>query len=207
MQPIDLQELYNKAFGISLPEYKLNADAKDAPPKAVVTPPSYDLSKTPKADLLGSSIYGTPFYGSNYVTGAYYFLPAFFDLQDDSDYTIPFPIIRIQSQKRIIETPLTERKGTVVELVSQESWKIYIKGFIISKDGNYPEQEILKMKEVYELDTALRLRCALTDLFLTADDRVAIKSINFPEVKGVEHVKPYEMELISVNIFDLTKVE
>jgi hypothetical protein len=182
---IDISELYNKAFGVSVPEYKL-----DALPKV-------DATKS-------SSIYGTPFYGSNYVTGAYYFLPAFFDLQDDSDYTIPFPIIRIQSQKRIIETPLTERKGTVVELVNQESWKIYIKGFIISKDGNYPEQEILKMKEVYEVNTALRLRCALTDLFLTADDRVCIKSLNFPEVKGIEHVKPYEMELISVNIFDLT---
>jgi hypothetical protein len=186
MQAIDLQDLYNKAFGVSIPEYKLNASPKAAPDT--------------------SSIYGTPFYGSNFVTGAYYFLPAFLDFQDDSDYSIPFPIIRIQSQKRIIETPLTERKGTVVELVNQESWKIYIKGFIISKDGNFPEQEILKMKEVYELNTALRLRCALTDLFLTADDRVTIKSINFPEVKGIQHVKPYEMELISVNIFDLTTV-
>jgi hypothetical protein len=44
----------------------------------------------------------------------------------------------------------------------------------------------------------------LTDLFLTADDRVCIKSLNFPEVKGIEDVKPYEMELVSVNIFDLT---
>lgn len=183
-QIINLQELYNKAFGVNLPEYKLNAQEK--------TPPETN------------SMYGTPFYGSNHITGGYYFMPAFFDLNDDSDYTIPFPIIRVQSQKRIIETPLTERKGTVVELVNQESWKIYIKGFIISKDGRYPEQEIAKMIEVFERNTSLRLRCALTDLFLTADDRVCIKSLNFPEVKGIEDVKPYEMELVSVNIFDLT---
>ena len=180
----NLQELYLKAFSVKMPEYKLNAQ-----------------EKTP---LETNSMYGTPYYGSNHVTGGYYFMPAFFDLNDDSDYTIPFPIIRVQSQKRIIETPLTERKGTVVELVNQESWKIYIKGFIISKDGRYPEQEIAKMIEVFERNTSLRLRCALTDLFLTADDRVCIKSLNFPEVKGVEDVKPYEMELVSVNIFDLT---
>lgn len=183
-QIINLQELYNKAFGVSLPEYKLNAQEK--------TPPETN------------SMYGTPFYGSNHITGGYYFMPAFFDLNDDSDYTIPFPIIRVQSQKRIIETPLTERKGTVVELVNQESWKIYIKGFIISKNGRYPEQEIADMIAVFERNTSLRLRCALTDLFLTADDRVCIKSLNFPEVKGIEDVKPYEMELVSVNIFDLT---
>lgn len=180
----NLQELYEKAFSVKMPEYKLNAQ-----------------EKTP---LETNSMYGTPYYGSNHVTGGYYFMPAFFDLNDDSDYTIPFPIIRIQSQKRIIETPLTERKGTVVELVNQESWKIYIKGFIISKDGRYPEQEIAEMIAVFERNTSLRLRCALTDLFLTADDRVTIKSLNFPEVKGVEDVKPYEMELVSVNIFDLT---
>lgn len=184
MQAIDLNELYMKAFGVSAPEYKLNAE--------------------PKALPSSNSMYGTPYYGNNYVTGAYYFLPAFFDIQDNSDYEIPFPIIRIQSQKRIIETPLTERKGTVVEIVNQESWKIYIKGFIISKNSNYPEKEIEALKNVYEMDKAIRLRCALTDLFLKADDRVVIKSINFPEVKGVEHVKPYEMELISVSIFDLT---
>lgn len=185
-QIINLQELYNKAFGVNMPEYTLNAQPQ--------TPPET------------TSIYGTPFYGSNHVTGGYYFLPAYFDLNDDSDYTIPFPIIRVQSQKRMIETPLTERKGVVVEVVNQESWKIYIKGFIISKDGRYPEQEIAKMIEVYELNTALRLRCALTDLYLTADDRVCIKSINFPEVKGIETVKPYELELISVNIFDLKQL-
>jgi hypothetical protein len=183
MQAIDLKELYNKAFGVSMPEYKLNVADKPTP--------------------FTSSIYGTPFNGSNALTGGFYFLPAYFDLQDDSDYTIPFPIIRVQSQKRIVETPLTERKGTVIELINQESWKIYIKGFIVSKDGNYPEQEILKMKEVYELNTALRLRCALTDLFLTADDRVLITDLNFPEVKGVEHVKPYEINLISTSVLDL----
>lgn len=183
-QTINLQELYNKAFGVQLPEYNLNVQPN--------TPPET------------TSIYGTPFYGSNHVTGAYYFLPAFFDLEDDSDYTIPFPIIRIQSQKRIVETPLTERKGTVLELINQDSWKIYIKGFIISKDNRYPEQEIKQLIDVYERNVSLRLRCALTDLFLAADDRVCIKSINFPEVKGIEHVKPYEIELVSNSIFDLT---
>lgn len=183
MENINLNQLFQKAFGVSMPDYQLNQLDKPAP--------------------LNNSIYGTPFYGNNPLTGQYYFLPAFLDINDDSDYTLPFPIIRIQNQKVIIETPMTERKGSVVEMVSQESWKINIKGFIISPNGQYPEAEIKRMVEVYELNKALRLRCALTDLCLQADDRVVIKSLNFPEVKGVEHVKPYEMELVSVSIFDL----
>lgn len=149
-------------------------------------------------------MYGTPFYGSNPITGQYYFLPAFLDINDDSDYELPFPIIRVQSQKIIVETPMTERKGSVVELVSQESWKINIKGFIMSNNGLFPEQQIKQLVQVYELNRALRLRCALTDLMLEADDRVVIKKLDFPEVKGVEHVKPYDMDLVSVSIFDLT---
>jgi hypothetical protein len=183
VQTIDLKELYNKAFGVSIPDYKLNVGEKPAP--------------------FTTGIYGTSFYGSNALTGGFYFLPAYFDLQNGNSYTIPFPIIRVQSQKRIVETPLTERKGAVVELINQESWKIYIKGFIVSKDGTYPEKDILQMKEVYEANAALRLRCALTDLFLTADDRVVITDLNFPEVKGVEHVKPFEMGMISASVFDL----
>lgn len=195
---IQLQDLYNKVFGVVVPKYTLDEKLENT-----------RVGEDGKLDTEYTGKYGTKMYATNAITGGYYFLPAFFDLDEDGvftkkDYEIPFPIIRIQSQKRIIETPLTERKGTVVELINQESWKIYIKGFIIGKKGAYPEEDIAKMIEVYERNTSLRLRCVLTDLFLTADDRVCIKSLNFPEVKGIEDVKPYELELVSVNIFDLT---
>lgn len=182
-QSINIQQLFAKAFGIPMPEYKLQELDKPKP--------------------LSNSLYGTPYYGSNPLTGQYHFLPVFLDIEGDSDYELPFPVVRIQSQKIIVETPMTERKGSVVELVSQESWKVNIKGFIVSSNGQYPEEAIQRMVNVYERNVPVRMRCALTDLCLAADDRVVIKSLNFPEVRGVEHVKPYEMDLVSVSIFDL----
>jgi hypothetical protein len=198
MQAIDLKELYKQAFGVSIPEYQLFEQKGD---KAV-------YSGKDNGDLYLRGKFGSIMYGNNAIGGNYTFMPAFFDLDNDGQFTeydfeLPFPIIRISSQKRIVETPLTERKGTVVEIVSQENWKIYIKGFIISKDLIFPEEQVYALKQLYENTKYLRLRCALTDLFLTADDRVVITDLNFPDVKGIEHVKPYEMNLITTNIFNL----
>jgi hypothetical protein len=200
MQAIDLKELYKQAFGVSVPEYQLYEQKSD---KAV-------YSGKDNGDGLLRGKFGSIIYGNNAIGGNYTFMPAFFDLDNDgdfgaNDYELPFPIMRISSQKRIVETPLTERKGTVVEIVSQQNWKIYIKGFIVSKDASFPEEEVYRLKQLYEdeKNPYLRLRCALTDLFLTTDDRVVITDLNFPDVKGIENVKPYEMNLITTNIFDL----
>lgn len=196
VQAIDLTELYSKAFGISIPEYKLNAQP-------------YEYAFDSNGDANGK--FGSPKRALNPITGGYYFMPVYLDIDNSgdiglNDYELPYPIVRVQSQKRIIETALTERKGTVVEIINQESWKIYIKGFIISKNNEYPEDEIYKLKQVYEKNEAFSIRSVITDLFLTDGDKVVVKSLNFPEVKGVELVKPYELELISVNIFDLITV-
>jgi Domain of unknown function (DUF6046) len=187
----DLNELYQKAFGISMPEYKLEAPQQET-------------------NLRQMGKFGTPLYAYNFHNSMYHFLPIWFDIDgfnedgSEKDYRLPYPIMRIQSQKKIVETPLTDRKGSVVELINQESWKIYIKGFIISKDNTYPEEEIYALKNIYERNEPLIMRSVLSDLFLTEKDKVVIKSLNFPEIKGIETVKPYEMELITDGIFDLS---
>ncbi|MBK6819839.1 MAG: hypothetical protein IPG85_09755 [Bacteroidetes bacterium] len=116
---------------------------------------------------------------------------------------VGYPIIRILGAQHSGETPMTERKGSAIEIISQDNWKIYIRGFLFNHDREYPEEDIYKLKELFEKNESVVIRSVLTDLFLIAEDRVVITDINFPEVTGIEHVKPYEINLISDSIFDL----
>jgi len=173
----DLGEMYQKAFGIKMPKYEL--DSKNT------------------QDAIGSK-YGSSLYRKADVTGRYYFMPVTL-----GGLELGYPIIRIQARKNIVETPMTERKGSAIEIISQDNWKIYIRGFMFNHDREYPEEDIYNLKELFEKNESLELRSVLTDLFLVGEDRVVITDINFPEVKGIEHVKPYEINLISDSIFDL----
>jgi hypothetical protein len=173
----DLAELYQKAFGITVPKYEL--DSKNT------------------QDQLGSK-YGSSLYRKADVTGRYYFMPVTL-----GGLELGYPIIRIQGRKNIVETQMTERKGSAIEIISQDNWKIYIRGFMFGHDRKFPEEQIYELKELYERNESLELRSVLTDLFLVEKDSVVIADINFPEVKGIEHVKPYEINLISDSIFEL----
>lgn len=180
----DLQDLYLKAFGVQFPKYEL--ESKNT------------------ADAIGSK-YGSSVYRKADVTGRYYFMPV-----ELGGLELGYPIIRIQSRKNIVETHLTEQNGSVIEMISRENWKIYIRGFMFNHEREYPEEDIYNLKELYNRNESVVIKSVLTDIFLTHKDddgndtdRVVVTDINFPEVKGIEHVKPYEINLISDSIFSL----
>lgn len=193
----NIQDLYMKAFGVKAPEYDLKETNE-----GLIAPNNYS-SVNP--DVEPKSKYGSSPYFKQDALGRYYFMPVKL-----GDLDLPYPIIRIQSRKNIVETQMTERKGSVIEIISQDNWKIYIRGFIFAHDRKFPEEDIYNMRKMYERNESLVISSVLTDLFLTSQDsnnnetdKVVITDINFPEVKGIEHVKPYEIQLISDSIFEL----
>lgn len=173
----DLGELYNKAFNIKLPEYAILAENEEA---------------------LVASKYGSSTYRRADAVGRNYFMPV-----ELGGMQLSYPVIRISGSKNIVETQLTERKGSVIEIINQDSYKIYIRGFMINHQGHFPEEDVYNLQQLFELNKSIPIKSVLTDLFLTSDDRVVIKDFNLPEVQGVENVKPYELELISDSVFEL----
>jgi Domain of unknown function (DUF6046) len=126
-------------------------------------------------------------------------------------WDLPFPVVSVASRKTIIETPLTERRGTVKELINIRNYEITIKGFIVGEGNNFPESEVTILRNIYEQNEPLAIQCPLTDIFLLRPDRngsdqVVIKELKFPAVTGIKNVAPYELHLVSDEPFNLISI-
>ena len=150
------------------------------------------------------SKYGIPLYGIA-PDGREYFLPTTINGED-----IGFNLISITGKKKIIETDLTERRGTVKEIISIQDYTIDIKGLIIgSHDNDFMtvEKKMGVIRTLFDLNESVELVNALTDIVLISAgqkrDKIVIESLSFPETKGVKHVRGYAMTMISDSVFEL----
>ena len=158
---------------------------------------------------------GSPYYAGD-AMGKEYFMPVTLVYEDAAAgrsvrYSLPYPIVSVSGRKTIIETPLSERRGTVKELICQRDYEIVIRGFIIGTNNEFPENEVTRLRDVYEQNTALSIECPLTDIFLLRPDRkgsdqVVIYGLDLPEIKGVKNVRPYCIRMLSDEAFDLVEI-
>jgi hypothetical protein len=121
-----------------------------------------------------------------------------------TELLLPYSVIRISGKKTIVKTPLAERKGTVKELYSIDDYSINIKGFVIDEGRVWPEKELIILKKLYELNEAIELDNALTNIFLDEDQRVTIEGLELPEVEGGrKHIRPFSFSIESDSVFTL----
>ena len=126
-------------------------------------------------------------------------------------WNLPYPVVSISSRKTIVETPLTERRGTVKELINIQDYEITIRGFIIGKPNEFPESDVTLLRTIYEQNTPISIQCPITDIFLVrpernGSDEVVISDLKFPSIQGVKNVRPYELHLISDEAFNLLTI-
>jgi len=118
----------------------------------------------------------------------------------------------IKLKKIIIKTPLTERTGTVKELIQCEDVEIKIRGYLIAATQDYPENLVTTLRDLFEQNVAINIKSPLTDIFLLRPDRsgsdqVVITDLEIVEKKGVKNVVEYRMELLSdapFSLFDIS---
>ena len=126
-------------------------------------------------------------------------------------WQLPYPVISATRTVHIIDTELTERDGMVSELINLSSVKISIKGFLINQANEFPEDDFDTLNRLFALKTVISINCPYTDLLLNditnGAKTVTIRSLSFPERRGVKHVVPYELELMAdvpFNLVDIT---
>lgn len=156
-----------------------------------------------------AGVHGAPYYATD-AHGKEYFLPVTLT-SPGRTIELPYPVISITSRKTIIETPLTERRGTVKELINIQDYEINIKGFIISDTNDFPETAITLLRDLYEQNTAVSITNPITDIFLLRTDRkgsdqVVIKEIRLPPITGIKNIRPYELVLVSDEPFNLIDI-
>lgn len=132
--------------------------------------------------------------------GRWYFMPVVLE-HKGTEYEIPNAVISITGKKTIVETAMVGRKGTVKELISVDDYEINIAGVALDRD--FPDQQIAKLNDLYSINEAVTLKCALTDIFLEEEDKVVLKSIDFQEMRGCETAQVFKMSLVTDRSFEL----
>lgn len=194
----DLEQLYQRTFGGR--PYKVPSEQITHPQEA-----GYVITGTNNAvsQLSGSALI------ENYLGKEIWLPTRFLGLNINSfqrsELFLPYTVIRISGKKTIVKTPMAERQGTVKELYSTDDYAISIKGFLIDDTNRlWPDQELNALKYLWEIQQAVYLDNALTNIFLNKDQRVVIESFDLPEVEGGrKHVRPFSLQLESDSIFTL----
>lgn len=125
--------------------------------------------------------------------GRWYFMPVWVR-SSLGEMELPCAVINVTGKKRIVETPLTGRRGTVNELISVDSYEVSITAVLIGEKGNYPEEAVKRMRNLYELNESVELISALTDIIFEEDDRVVFEKIEFPSMQG-----PEDMQIVKIS--------
>lgn len=149
-----------------------------------------------------SSKLGSPFYGIA-DTGREYFLPVTL-----GGVELPFPVLRLQARKKLIETEMVEVGASAIEYIGIDNYFISIRGLILGNGRNFPEDKVQELRDLFVRNEPLSLRNAVTDIFLITKERkgfdyVVIKDFDFPPAPGVKNVRGYEINMISHTPFSL----
>lgn len=196
----NLQDLFQSTFKYRPAEYKI--DDPDGSKNYRTEPDAGDL----KVDSIVNRKSEVGNYGSYYAAdalGRTIFMPVTI-----GGTFLPYAWLTINGSKRIVETTMTERRGSVKEHISMDDYRINVKGFIIGHDGAFPEKQAEELKTLWERNEALEINCILTDIFLLTgenggQDKVVIEDFTLNENPGVEHVRAFEMNLITDQQFEL----
>lgn len=152
------------------------------------------------------NIFGTPFFRKN-TYGKEIFLPVTFktivtteeEKKVVSELEIECCTIRVTGKKTIVSTPISERVGTVHEQYNIEDYQFTIKGVLISKDRSFPDEDVLKLVNLFETRETVELHNALSDFFLGyATKKVVIESLEMPDTEGgsVRH-RPFQLVCVT----------
>lgn len=165
--------------------------------------PEIPTSPAPQQEL----VKGTRLYAQD-ALGRWYFMPVVLRHRDirGEGHTLELEnaVVSVTGTKNIVRTPLVGRRGSVKELVGIGDYKISIAAFIRSTDGSYPEAQLTRMRELFNIDESVELISVLTDLLLDEGDRVVITDIQYPPTPGVEDGQAVTIECETDSPFELT---
>lgn len=102
--------------------------------------------------------------------------------------------IAVNLSKTIVKTAVSERKGTVKEIFNVDDYHFTIRGFLIGQNRRFPEEDIEKLKKIFESGNAVELHSGYAEMFLDETCNVAISTLELPEVQGKAHwIRPFSL--------------
>lgn len=175
----------NIATGFNLPPYWLNRPVKVLNP---ATASSKELG-----DYLGNL----------------YQCPVRIKWENESIFwTLPFdPVVSISGKNIIVRRNVLKqnqhnntRRGSIKEAWSQDDYEINIAGVLIGKNGEFPVEYLLKLRNYCEARKVIDVESDLFCLFNIG--KLAIESFDLPFTKGIEN-QMYSLKAYSDDNFNL----
>lgn len=198
----DLYKIYKTYFKNS-PYFIPDKDSQEPTPEEE---PSYSIQEY-NSRVRGSVDYsrkGQPFNKIGAYGQAIWF-PIELWMSKQKKIEIEACTVAVNLSKTIIRTAVSERKGTVKECFAIDDYKFTIKGFLIGQNKMVPEDQILLLKEWFETREPIELHGGYPEMFLEESCRVAVSTLDFPEVQGkAVWIRPFSMTLETDYIQDLT---
>ena len=192
----DLGEIFKSVWGYSAPP--LLFGLQNAVEKKLFgnTSDTSDYSFAIPSERREYNIKGSPFYGLN-NNGNEVFLPIWLIKADGTKFMLQNTVSSIVSKKTIVETVLVNQHGSVKEEISMDDWDLAVKGIIVSPDMYYPDQQVADLKALYKLSESHGIENARTSLLFEDNEKVVMKNLKFPEIKGMKNVQAFECDLVS----------
>ncbi|WP_420581938.1 DUF6046 domain-containing protein [Reichenbachiella sp.] len=145
----------------------------------------------------GKSKFGTPLWDSIKIK----------TLEDDPvEYTFPNdPMVDPSFQKKKTETEIFGGQS-VIEAAGSKATAFKIKGILWNNDGQYPEDQLAELLEVYQPDTEIEVISSRMFLYFNID-RLFIESLSLPAIEGYSDSQPFviyarETRPVELSIFE-----
>lgn len=136
------------------------------------------------------------------LLGGYYFMPVSLS-GGGKTCEIDCALVSARMKKTIVRTPMAGYDGSVKELIGTQDMEISITGCLMGQRGCWPEERINTLRELFQVNDSVSLKCALTDCFFDIDDRVVLTDLNFPTAMQVEDIVPVRIACIRDQVFEL----
>ncbi len=127
------------------------------------------------------------------------------------EWWLPYPVVSVMPNKVYRDTMLTYN-APVTEFIANGFTVIEVRGLLINKKDEFPEDDYSRLMELWKVRKPVYISNPVTDIALLQDpygpgsDEVTIRSLRFPEARGVKHVRPYELTLYSNSPFNLVEI-
>lgn len=125
-------------------------------------------------------------------------MPMFLRAFGDTEYwRLPTePLVTVSGKNTIVRRQVAKAgdKGTIKERWSQDDYEITIQGVLTSTDGEYPEDDVQKLKRLF--DSRQSVSVSQNMLLAMGIKYLAVESVSFPHTKGLEN-QNYEIKAYS----------
>lgn len=105
--------------------------------------------------------------------------------------TLPYSTVSVTGSKKIVNTPLVNRRGSVNEQVSINDYEFQINGVVISEQA-LPEDWLDLFAQIFETKEPMEIINPVTDFYNTGN--VIILSHNLPDMRGISNAQAFSFK-------------